>query len=84
MIRSEGNVGIQVSNDVKLEMPDPLETRIKRMHFASKTAVQPLRAADKLDPRTTSSIFLHDFRRPVCGAIIHNYPSLGQHCLGDH
>src|SRR6516165_961566 len=84
VVRFEGNIGVQVSQDLERERLNLFEGGINGLRLRSKIAVLALVTLDQFDPRITGRVALDDFGRLISRTVVDNDPAFRQNCLGNH
>ena len=81
VVRLERKVRIKIADNVPVEVPEALISRIERMHLCRECPITMLRQIDKLHPSITSDIAPYNSGRRVGGTIVYDHPVSRQQSL---
>ena len=84
MVRLERNIGVEISDHIKGEIPHSFITGIKRSNLARKMPLLARRHLDELNPLALGRGLAHDFIRLVGRAIAYDHPPQWTICLRNH
>ncbi len=84
VVRVEGDVGVEVADDVVGQVAQRRVAGVERTHLAGEVALRVLGRAHEADPRMARGVALDDLVRPVGGAVADHDVALRQDGLGDH
>ena len=74
VISIEGNIGVQVADDVVIQIPDPVVSRIESMHLAGKVTLAALGHSHQFDPWMSRRVLFHNVVGAVGGAVANDHP----------
>src|SRR5882724_11571408 len=77
-VRLERDVGVQISDDVKLRCFQEFESGVDGVGFAGEMAFATARTANERNPWKACAVIFDNFRRAIRRAVVHNDPMLRQ------
>ena len=84
VVRIEGNVAIQIADDVVGKVLDALEPGVEAAHFRAKAALVVPGKADQLDPVVSIDEAPHDISRLIGRSVVDDDPPERAHGLARH